>query len=80
MMPLVYRPQVRSVPVGYNLRKVLIDRLWPNNKDVSVPVLITKDWAPYFQGLKDAGFSEADLVLDALKTNEEGLVFSLEDK
>jgi len=76
-MPLAYRPQVRSVPVSYNLRKVLVARLWPEEK-FSVPVLITKDWAPYFQGLKDAGYTEADLILDALKTNEEGLVFSME--
>lgn len=78
-MPLVYRPQVRSVPVSYNLRKVLIDRFWPEEK-FSIPVLITKDWVPYFQGLKDAGYTEADLILEALKTNEEGLIFSLEDK
>lgn len=79
MMPLVYQPQVRSVPVSHNLRKVLIARLWPEEK-FSVPVLITKDWVPYFQGLKDAGYTEADLILDALKTNEDGLVFSLEQK
>ena len=78
-MPLVYRPQVRSVPVSYNLRKVLIDRLWPK-ENFSTPVLITKDWAPYFQGLKDAGYTEADLILEALGINEEGLVFSLADK
>lgn len=77
MMPLVYRPQVRTVPVSHNLRKVLVDRFWPESK-FDVPVLITKDWAPYFQGLKDAGYTEADLILDALKTNEEGLVFSLD--
>ena len=77
MMPLVYQPQVRAVPVSSNLRKVLVDRLWPEQK-FSVPVLITKEWAPYFQGLKDAGYTEADMILDALKTNEEGLVFSLE--
>jgi hypothetical protein len=79
MKTLEYRPQTRSVPVSYNLRKVLIDRLWPEEK-FEVPVLITRDWIPYFQGLEDAGYSETELILDALETNEGGLIFSLGDK
>lgn len=76
MTPLVYRPVVRAVPVGTNLRKALIDRLWPK-KNFDTPVEIDQTWVGYFQGLKDAGLSEAELVIEALKAHEK-LQFMLE--
>jgi hypothetical protein len=76
MIPLVYRPVVRAVTVGTNLRKALVDRLWPK-ENYSTPVEIDQTWVGYFQGLKDAGLSEAELVIEALKVYEK-LQFTLE--
>jgi hypothetical protein len=69
VMNLEYRPVIKSVPVSYNLKTALIKRLWPQ-ENFTVPVLIDASWVGYFQGLKDAGFTEADLIIDALKTHE----------
>jgi hypothetical protein len=76
MIPLVYRPVVKAVPVGTNLRKALIDRLWPK-ENYDTPIEIDQTWVGYFQGLKDAGLSEAEFIVEALKVHEK-LQFTLE--
>jgi hypothetical protein len=69
VMDLNYRPVIKSVPVSHNLKTKLINRLWPK-ANFDTPVEIDVTWVGYFQGLSDAGYTEADLIIDALKTHE----------
>lgn len=77
MATLEYRPQVRSVQVSSDFRKKVLNKLWPKG-NFETPQLINQDWFLYFEGLKDAGYLDAELILDALRTNPEGLIFSLD--
>ncbi len=75
-MNLVYRPIIKSVPVSNSLKKVLLARLWPKENFLT-PVEIDQNWVGYFQGLKDSGYDEAELLIDALKAHQ-SLYFTLE--
>jgi hypothetical protein len=75
-MNMVYRPVIKSVPVSYNLKTKLLKRLWPKD-NFDTPIEIDVTWVGYFQGLIDAGYSEAELIVDALRVHEK-IQFTLE--
>ncbi len=75
MTQLIYIPAIK-VPVSSKLRNALLIRLWPK-QNYEVPVEVDSTWIPYFNGLKDAGLSEAEQIVDDLKKHEK-ICFTLE--
>lgn len=77
MTPLVYRPVIKSVQVSSDFRKRILSRLWPK-ENFETPVEIDQTWVGYLQGLQDAGYMDAELLIDALKVHGK-VQFTLEE-
>lgn len=65
---LAYRPVIKTVPVSSDFRKKVLNRLWPKG-NYGVPVEVDQTWVGYFRGLQDAGYMDAELIIDALEAH-----------